>query len=122
MSMHRAAQRGVTLTGLLLTGIVVALVAVVGMKVVPDVIEYGKVMKNIKAVSQDASLKGASVADVRKAYERRSIVDQIDAVTPQDIDVSKDGNNLVLSFSYSKRIPLFGPVSLVIDFEGSTGQ
>lgn len=118
----RAAQRGLTVTGLLLAGILIGLVALVGMKVVPEVVEYGKIRSNIRAVSIDSSLKDASVADVRKAYDRRAIVDQISAITPQDIDVTKEGNNLVLSFSYSKRIPLFGPVSLLIDFEGSTAK
>lgn len=122
MGMNRTSQRGVTLSGLLVWGIIIALLAITGMKVVPDVIEYSKILANVKAVAQDPSHKQASVADVRKAYERRAIVDQIDAITPQDIDVGKEGNNLVLSFSYTKRIPLFGPVSLLIDFEGSTAK
>jgi hypothetical protein len=122
MSMRRNSQRGLTLSGLLLTGIAVALVAILGMKVVPDLIEYAKIIKNIRAVAMDGSLRGAAPSDVRKAYERRAIVDHIEAITPQDIDVRKDGNDLVLSFSYMKRIPLVGPVSLLIDFEGSTAK
>ncbi|HZV53807.1 MAG TPA: DUF4845 domain-containing protein [Rhodocyclaceae bacterium] len=122
MGMNRKSQRGITLSGLMVTGVVVALVAITGMKVVPDVIQYTKIMSNIKAMSQDASLKQASAADVRKAFDRRANVDQIDAITSQDIDVGKDGNSLVLSFAYTKRIPLFGPVSLLIDFEGSTAK
>ncbi|HTY02453.1 MAG TPA: DUF4845 domain-containing protein [Rhodocyclaceae bacterium] len=113
-------QRGLTLSGLLIAGILVALVVIVGMKVVPDVIEYAKIVSDIKALAQDPNLKQASPAEVRKAYERRAIVDHISAITPQDIDVVRDGSGLVLSFSYTKRITLFGPVSLLIDFEGSS--
>jgi hypothetical protein len=122
MRMNGRRQAGLTLTGLILAGIVVALIALVGMKVVPHVIEYGKIMSNIKALAKDGSLKDGSVADVRKAFGRRADVDQIDVISAQDIDVTKDGNNLVLSFAYAKRIPLFGPVSLLIDFEGSTAK
>jgi hypothetical protein len=92
------------------------------MRVVPDVIEYTKIVSDIKATAQDPSLKQASVADVRKSYERRAIVDQISAITPMDLDVSRNGNTLVLSFAYRKEIHLAGPVSLVIDFEASTDQ
>lgn len=122
MRVNRTSQAGLTLTGLILAGIVVALIAVVGMKVVPDVVEYGKIMSNIKALANDGSLKDASVSDVRKAFDRRANVDQIDVISAQDVDVTKDGGRLVLSFAYAKRIPLFGPVSLLIDFEGTTAK
>lgn len=122
MSVNRISQRGISLSGLLVWGIIIALVAITSMKVIPDVIEYTKILSAIKAVAQDPGLKQASAGDVRKAFARRADIDQINAVTPQDIDVSKDGNNIVLSFAYTKRIPLFGPVSLLIDFEGSTAK
>ena len=122
MNMQRRTQRGVTLTGLLLTGIIVALVAVTGMKVIPDVIEYSKIMKNIKAMAQDSKVKNGSVSEVRAAFDRRANIDVIDTIKGSDLDVSKDGNNLVLSFAYTRRIALYGPVSLLIDFEGTTAR
>jgi len=120
--MNRAYQRGITLTGLLLGGVILFLVALLGMKVVPDVVEYSKIVSGIKAVAQDPAMRQASPAEVRKAYERRAIVDHISAITPQDIEVTRVGNNVVLSFAYRKEISLFGPVSLLIDFEASSDQ
>jgi hypothetical protein len=120
--MNRAYQRGITLTGLIFGGIILVIVAVLGMRVVPDVIEYSKIVSNIKAVAQDPALRQASPAEVRKAYERRAIVDHTFVIKPQDIDVTRNGNTLVLSFAYRKEIPLFGPVALVIDFEASTDK
>jgi hypothetical protein len=118
----RSSQSGLTLTGLLFTGMLIVLVAALGMKVVPEVIEYTKIVKDIKAVSQDPSLRQASASDVRMSYQRHAIVDQITAITQQDIDISRNGDRLVLSFAYTKKIPLFGPVSLLIDFEASTDK
>jgi hypothetical protein len=123
MNVNRNAQRGMTLTGLIFAGLFIVLIAVVGMRVVPHVIEYGKIMSNIKAIAGDASLRAASVAEVRRAFDRRANIDQIDDVIKgSDIDVTKEGNALVLSFAYSRQIPLFGPVSLVIDFEGASNR
>lgn len=119
---NRSSQAGLTLTGLLFAGFIIFFVALLGLKVVPEVIEYMKIVSNIKAVAQDPALNQAPPAAVRAAYERRAIVDHISAISPQDIDVSRNGNILVLSFSYTKRIPLGGPVSLLIDFEASTDQ
>ena len=103
MNVNRSAQRGMTLTGLIFAGLLIVLVAVVGMKVAPHVIDYGKIMAGIKAIAGDA-------------------VDNISSITAKDIDVTKEGNELVLSFAYSRQIPLFGPVSLLIDFEGTSNR
>jgi hypothetical protein len=122
MRASRFSQRGVTLTGLILSGVVVGLLAVLGMKVSPHVIEFYKVRQALKAMSMDGSLKGASVGEVRGAFDKRANTDYIDSIKGTDIDVTKEGNNLVLSISYSRQIPLFGPVSLVIDFETATNK
>lgn len=115
-------QRGVSLSGLLVACVIIAMVAVLGMKVVPDVIEYYKTVQAIKAVSQDAAARGGTVGEIRKAYGRFATIDNIDSVKPEDLDITKEGNDIVLSFAYTKRIPLFGNVSLLIDFEGSTAK
>jgi hypothetical protein len=122
MMMNRTSQRGLTVTGLLFGGMAIVLIAVLGMKVVPEVVEYTKIVADIKAIARDPALQQASLAEVRQSYTRRAIVDQVSAVTAQDIDVSRNGSTLILSFSYTKKIPLFGPVSLLIDFEGTTDQ
>ena len=120
-AMNRTYQRGITLTGLLFGGLILVLVAVLGIRVIPEVIEYAKLVSNIKAVAQDPALRQASPSDIRKAFERRAvIIDQTSAVKPQDLDISRNGNTLVISFAYRKEISLFGPVSLAIDFEGSS--
>ncbi len=115
-------QRGVTLTGLIMASFFIALAALLGMKVVPEYIEYGKVMSSLKAIAGDASMRSASVSEVRAAYARRAETSYISSVTAQDIDVTKEGGALVLSVSYTRRIPLFGPASLLLDFEGSTSR
>jgi len=112
-------QRGISLTGLIFGGGVLFFVVVLGLKVFPDYMEYFATLQNIKATTQDPSLRGAAVAQIRKAYEVRNVI-QPGGVEPKDLDISKEGNDVVLSFAYSKKIPLFYNVSLVIDFEGSS--
>ena len=72
MKVNRSTQRGLTLTGLIFAGFFIAIVAVLGMKVVPHVVEYGKIMANIKAIAGDAGLQGASVAEVHDTQPSRS--------------------------------------------------
>jgi hypothetical protein len=111
-------QRGVALSGLLFWSIVIVLVAVLGMKVAPTVIEFLKIKKDCKAVVAQVG-KDATVSDVRKAFDRFADIDSID-FKGDLLDISKEGGQIVISFSYEKRIPLFANVSLLIDYQGST--
>ena len=43
-----------------------------------------------------------------------------EAISSQDLDISKDGGDLVIAFAYPKKVKLFGNVSLLFEFEGSS--
>jgi hypothetical protein len=113
----RKQQRGLSLIGLILVSAVVIGVAVIGMKVMPSVIEYFTIMKHIKTI---ANSNPTTVADVRKAYENQSTVDETPSLTAADLDVTKEGNQLVISFEYAKKIHIAGNVSILIDYAGSS--
>jgi hypothetical protein len=115
-------QRGISLNALMIGGVVVAMVALLAMKIVPEYIEYGQILKAVKATAGDGSLKDASVAQVRTAYAKRAEIDSIKAIEPKDIDVTKEGGELVLSFAYTRKVPLFKNISLVFDFEGASNK
>lgn len=111
-------QRGVALSGLIFWGVILVLVSVLGMKVVPTYIEYFKILKDSKGAVANAGPE-ATVADVRRSFDRYAQIDMIDFPSSQ-LDISKDGGKIVIEFAYEKRVPLFGNVSLLIDYKGST--
>ncbi len=115
-------QRGVSLNALMIGGAVVFGIAILAMKVAPEYMEYGSVVKAVKATATDASLKDATVAQVRTAYSRRAEMDNVKSLTPQDLDITKEGGELVISFAYTRKVPLFHNVSLVFDFEGASNK
>ena len=111
-------QRGVALSGVLVWGFVISLVAVLGMKVVPEYLTYFKIVKDVKAVALNSS--GKTVPEIRASFAKYMDVDHVSTITPADLDISKEGNSIVIAFAYEKRIPLFYNVSLLIDFSGSS--
>ncbi len=113
-------QRGVALSGLIFWGVIIALVAVLGMKVVPTYIEYYKILKDAKA-SVNKVGPDATVADVRKTFDNFANIDSLEFEGKQ-LDITKDGGKIVASFEYDKRIPLFANVSLLINYKGSTAE
>ncbi|MBS1228153.1 MAG: hypothetical protein H6R17_1430 [Proteobacteria bacterium] len=111
-------QRGVALSGVLVWGVVISLVAVLAMKVVPEYVTYFKILKDVKAVALNSS--GKTVPEIRASFAKYMDVDHVSTITPADLDITKEGNTIVIAFEYEKRIPLFYNVSLLIDFAGSS--
>jgi len=113
-------QKGVSMLALIMILVVLVLCAGLGMKVGPPYMEYLQIKKAVTAIVESGEVRTGSVGDVRKAFDRRAQVDNIQAITSQDLDVSKDGGDLVITFSYPKQVRLAGNVSLMFDFAGSS--
>lgn len=113
-------QRGISLNTLMLGGAALALLSLLAMKAIPPWIEYGNLVKAVKGTAADTSLKMSTVTQVRAAFSRRADMDDIKSVAAEDLDITKEGGDLVISFKYEKKVPLFSNVSLVFDFEGSS--
>lgn len=112
-------QTGVGLSGLLVAAVLVAVTALLGMKVVPEVIEYFQVVKTVHKVAQDPNAT-SSVSAARAAFDRQANIDNITSISGADLEITKENEQLVLSFEYERRIHLFGIVSLLLDFQGSS--
>ena len=112
-------QRGVSLSALLLVCALLGVGALLGMKVGPAYIEYAQIKKAVASIGASGATAG-SVADIRQAFGRRAQVDNIESITGQDLEISKDRGQVVVSFAYPKKIPLFGNISLLIEFSGSS--
>lgn len=119
---NMGSQRGITLVSMVVVCVLLIFVALLGIKVAPDVIEYFAVVKAVKATAMDPATRGASVAEIRRNFDKRKSIDNVSAVGGADIDITKEGNDVVIAFAYTKKVPLYGPVSLSIDFEGSSAQ
>jgi hypothetical protein len=116
-------QRGFTLSKLLMIVIVGGMIALLGIKLVPEYIEYFKIKNNVIAVAEEVNNKpDSTVADVRRGFDRRAEIDHIKGLSSADLDVSKDGKRIVVSFEYERKVPLFSNISVLIDFAGSSAD
>ena len=111
-------QRGITLFGLLFWAVIVGSIAVLLMKLFPAINEYRTIQGMVTAVAQSG---GSTVPEVRRAYEqRRSVEYGVDAVTGQDLEITKEDEKIVVRFAYDKEIELVDPVYLLLKFKGQS--
>jgi Tfp pilus assembly major pilin PilA len=113
-------QQGMTLIGIVMICIGIIIVAIGGLKIAPAYIEYFTAKKAIVAIALTDGR--GTVGDIRAAFDRRAAIDDITVITPKDLEITKEGNDVVISFSYPKKIPLFGNVSALIDFSASSNN
>ena len=106
-------QRGMGLFGLVFVLGMIAIVALLVLKLTPVYIEYFTVRKAIAAVAKEGT---TDPVNVRRAFDRQADIDNITVIKARDIQIAGG----TLSFAYDKKIPLFANVSLYIEFEGSS--
>ena len=109
-------QRGITLMGLLFWGAILGFAAVVGMKVLPTVNEFFTIQKAVDKIAKEG---GGTVPEIRTAFEKQKEIEYgITSIGSKDLNITKENDKVVVSFAYPKEIELFGPVSLLIKYEG----
>lgn len=111
-------QHGLSLIGLIVTSGVLVFLALLAMKVVPAYTEYFTILKNIKAV---AAQGGSTVKEIQGNFGKRADIDDITAVDGKELDCEKNGDRWIVSVTYQKKVPLFSNVSLLFDFEATSG-
>jgi hypothetical protein len=113
--MHNG-QRGLSIMGLITALVVVIVVALFAMKVIPSFLEFRTAKHAIEAIARSAQNPG----DVRRAFDNRAAVDDINTITSKDLEISREGNQMVIAFAYRKEVRLFGPVGLYIDYAANS--
>jgi len=109
-------QRGVSLVGLLFVIAALGMVALVAMKVFPAYLENQAIEKAILK----ARSAGSTIVDVRRSFTASAMIEEIGTIDASDLEIIKEESGFVINYAYAKKTPLFGPVSLVIDFAGTT--
>jgi hypothetical protein len=109
----KSRQRGLSFIGLLFVGGVLAATGVVVAQIVPTAIEYQAVLKAVNKAKE-----GNTVAEVRNIFDKAASVDNISSLTGKDIEVTKEGDQVVVSFAYQREIHLTGPAFLTLKYTG----
>ncbi len=111
---RKSAQRGLTFLGFLFVAAVVVVVALLAFRMAPAYIEWYTIQRALE--NSLAETNDPTLANVRRAMERKLNADYADAVEAKDVDVQKQGNNIVASVSWDKKLHLVYNVSLFLEF------
>jgi Domain of unknown function (DUF4845) len=113
-----ARQRGVSLIGLLFWGVLAAFVGYVLIQTLPTMNEYATIKRAVTKISREGP---STVPEIRNAFEKQKEIEySIASVSGKDLEITKEGDKVVIRFAYDKVVPLIAPVYLLIRYEGSS--
>ena len=115
-------QRGVTFIGMMFIAGLIVFAAIIGLKLVPAYIEYATVVNHLRELARSPDARGASPREIQTLFNKRAQIDAITAVRGEDVEIEKEGDQIVLTANYSTKVKLFGNLSACIDFAASSGH
>jgi Domain of unknown function (DUF4845) len=117
-AMRRTAQgqRGVTLFGLMFWALIVGFGAYLVIRVFPTVNEYLTIQTSVEKI---ARANPTTVAEARQAFDKQKDIEySISSISGKDLIVTKENDKVVVAFAYDKLVPIYGPVYILIKYEG----
>jgi type II secretory pathway pseudopilin PulG len=115
--MHKR-QQGISLVGLIVVLAVLGFFLMLGLKIVPTYMEYRAIQNAIVT----AKATGGGVAEIQRSFDAAATAGYIDSISSRDLIIEKNNGETDISFAYEKKIPLVGPASLLLEYEGTTAK
>lgn len=112
-------QRGVTLIGWLIIICFFMMVGIGVMRLYPIYYDHMSVKASLEKMAQDASLKEASVKQIREKLQRHFTVNNVESTTPDMLEIIKKGNTMTLQMKYEARAPFIYNIDFAVHFDDS---
>lgn len=110
-------QRGISLIGWAVILLVAVILGTAALRMVPAYLEYNTISSSIKSLLQDSKTALMTPREVREALHKRFTINQVNAISVNDLAITKDGGILKISTDYEVREPMFYNVSIVMTFK-----
>jgi len=113
----RKRQSGMTFIGLLLILIPIGILVYAGIRITPVYLNYYRVVQSMgQMAKEEKDNPQATQETLRNSISRRFDVEYVEHPSPQEIQFHRDDGTWVVIADYEDIAPLFGNVSLLMQF------
>jgi Domain of unknown function (DUF4845) len=113
-------QKGLGIVSIFLLLVLLVGGAIVAMKCFPVYLEYFALKKTFAALRAEG--KDATPKAIKEKFNARRAIDDFKSVNADDLEISKEGGQTVVTADYQVVVPLFSNISLLLDFKLSTQE
>lgn len=114
--MTRQSQRGLSLLGFIAVLLIVAVIALIGMRLFPIYSEYYNVVGAMENLKNQPGITTKSPPQIKELFFRRLYVNYVESVEPKNVLVSRSGG-LHIRVKYEVRRPMVGNLDIVASFD-----
>lgn len=115
-------QKGLTLSGFLMWMIVLAMAALVSFKIGPPYFEYLTIKKQLQLIANAPEARGGQRREIESSFSRRSTIEDIKSISAKDLQITKEGEQVVISAEYSVCVPFVANIRACMDFQPTSGK
>lgn len=107
-------EQGMTVIGMLLLIIVIAFVALIGMKVVPMYIQYYSIRSTVESIRKEPQLAQMSTQDIHTGIQKRFDIGYVENVKATDLKVRNERGGRVIDLVYQDEREVFNKLFVVL--------
>ena len=93
-----------------------------GFKLFKPYTEYFAIVKVFNTLAQKPEVREGTRRDFGAAWASYAQIEGITSITGDEVELTKDGNRMIISASYQVKVPLFKNYTLVVDFNPTSGK
>lgn len=113
-SMHR--MRGLSMPGWMIAIVVAAMIGTAALKIIPAFLDFNTIKGLIENVLSDPKVGLQSPEEIRIDLSKRFQINRVDVIQATDLDISKQGSEVVIKVDYEVRENYFANIDFVISF------
>lgn len=115
-------QHGMSFFMLVFVMAVCAVVLLLGLKLFPVYSQYFNIKSVFKGMAASEEVRSGTVAEIRKSFDRRATIGYVEDITADDLEITKEGGETVVTAAWQKKIPLLTGYTLLVDLSVSTAD
>jgi cell division protein FtsB len=116
MKTHRS-QRGMGLLGMLLIAIMVGFFVMSAIRIAPGYLQYLSVRDIVIRVAEEYQEEQDTIADIRRKIADYFNTNQIKAIDPREVEITRKEGRVIIDASYEERIPLVWRIDAVVKYD-----
>lgn len=113
----RHTQRGLSLLGFLLVLALVAVIALIGMRLFPIYSEYYSVVGAMENLKNQPGIEQKSPPEIKELFFRRLYVNYVESVEQKNVLVRRGNRGMEIRVKYEVRRPMVGNLDIVASFD-----
>ena len=116
MSIPSKNQQGLAFIPLVFTVTLLFVVISIIFKIAPAYLNHSKVVAMLEQLKQEATGEKKTEFEIKSSLTKRININNIDDITQGDIAVNKQGNVFKVLINYEVVKPIYGNLSVLIEF------